>query len=171
MTKTLVVAAIIAAFAQSANAATDWDPGARIGAAFTYLYRATHTAVGPAGASRTFTRESHVVVTGNPPGPVSRLRGRCIGLGTVETATSGYTMTGWCLLRDADGDMIVERFEEALPGDGAPASGEGVVRGGTGKFAGISGRFHYVTRTCVLPPTRTCHGAGRRRGVWRLPLD
>jgi hypothetical protein len=172
MTGVRLAAIVFAAGVQAADAGTAWDGTDRIEARLTYVYTASDRPVLAAGgaAGRSFTRESHVIVTGNPPGPIGHLRGRCTGIGML-TAASGYTLAGWCLLKDAEGDMIVERFEEASPERGAAVAGTGIVRGGTGKFAGISGAFEFVTHRCAAPLHDACHGAGRRVGVWRLPGD
>jgi len=77
-----------------------------------------------------------------------------------ETSAAGGTdYDGYCTWRDADGDLIFETYNGYAPPNGGPVEfGSGLIVGGTGKFAGITGGLAWE------------YGEqGRKRGLYYLP--
>jgi hypothetical protein len=131
----------------------------RIDAQFTWS--AVDLASLPAGETETLRlREAHIVITARQPGIFDRLGGRCLFL--MRAVASDYSASGSCLLADADGDTIFERFEEAS------GKGHAVITGGTGKFAGLTGEYDLDTSARYASVTEGMdQGVGTKTGVWR----
>ena len=163
-----VAAAIVAAATQvDAGAAPHGD--GRIEAAFTYVYTASLAPVGAAGGGEPPLHQGsrRVIVTFPSRTDQPALRGRRTGIGIVGTATYEYTMTGWCLMKDADGDLIVERFEEAWPEGGQRPRARARFAAGPASSPASPGRNDYATRSCVAPSQSaraTARAAGWARG-------
>lgn len=168
----LLVTAIAVPLAPPSRAA---EPGETpIDATFTWTARELSKVIDADGVE-TYVSETFVVLTHRrspkETRPFPDLGGRCIGSGTSDPTTFGYTLSGMCELRDADGDTLFERFEESSAGNGAPGIGSGEITGGTGKFAGVTGRHDYETRFYASPADGVYQGIGHKEGAWRLPAS
>jgi hypothetical protein len=95
-----------------------------------------------------FSLDQVLVLTGK--GILNDLTGRCLGLEQVEDATGGSVFNGFCTYNDADDDKIFMEVELERDSLTDEASGHARVTGGTGKFAGASGRLTQ-TRLLLLP--------------------
>jgi hypothetical protein len=73
--------------------------------------------------------------------------------------SGGSTYQGFCTWRDGDGDLIFETYDGGAPSNGGPVVfGSGLIVGGTGKFAGITGGLAW-----------SYNEKGRKRGLYYLP--
>lgn len=92
---------------------------------------------------------------------------RCIGLGrTFKGVTEN---SGNCVHTDLDGDTIFDSWQdEGTVSTGA--RGVGNLIGGTGKYAGIQGTFHYKRIGLTPVAEGTFQGyTVRFTGNWKLP--
>jgi hypothetical protein len=70
-----------------------------------------------------------------------QMTGRCASHEVVTNSTGDSVTNGYCEYIDKDKDKIFERVVDVVRSGGAfvEGRGKGVITGGTGKFAGISG--------------------------------
>ena len=102
--------------------------------------------------------QAHLVLTSNVGGPIDKLAGSCL----LEGLSHGqdWKATGACAFADADGDQLFEAIEET--GD----KGKGVLTGGSGKFAGITGEHDYTTTWYASIRSGENQGVGVKKGHW-----
>lgn len=97
-------------------------------------------------------------------GMFHRLGVRCIGL--HESGSPQAVSRGACTETDADGDQIFSTYESRIA-NGKPA-GAHVFVGGTGKYAGMTGRADYS-----FVPIKSSDGtvmfSVAHRASWKLP--
>ncbi|MGR3465033.1 hypothetical protein [Limimaricola sp.] len=75
--------------------------------------------------------------TTDPDSPFASLTGPCFGAALVEAGT--VSGSGYCHYSDADGDMALMEWTVTGMGEEGRITGDWMVRGGTGKWAGASG--------------------------------
>jgi hypothetical protein len=154
--KTIPLAVLALAFALPALAEDAKPMEGDIDVDFSWSSVALSSIPGAGGGS-VVVSEAHLVLTGKAP--FDKLAGRCL-FTDVQAGESGKS-TGACALADADGDMLFE--DVTLEGDG----GRGVLTGGTGKFAGMTGE-HAVTLTWFSSIREgENQGVGTKTGHWK----
>jgi hypothetical protein len=76
------------------------------------------------------------------------------------TLAGGWSYEAFCTWRDGNGDLIFETYNGGTPPNGGPVTfGSGLIKGGTGKFAGITGGFGWSNDG----------SKGHKRGLYYLP--
>jgi hypothetical protein len=113
------------------------------------------------GGKWTYIFDSRLIATNDAgAGLFNNMSGHCIGSGM------GGSITGYCLLADADGDKFVEIINRAA---GAP-KGTGTLTGGTGKYKGIEGSLEFQEGG---PLADTAPGqsnlVGKKKGSYKIP--
>jgi len=88
--------------------------------------------------------DAHVVHLNDAgSGFLHRMSGRCIGAGGNINDEGGTKNVGQCILTDSDGDRVNVQIENGRERRGVTTTGTGTIVGGTGKYAGIQGRYDY----------------------------
>ena len=143
-----------------------------IDASFTWTVRDLST-MAIADGREAYVSESFLVLTQKvspkEPSVFPNLGGRCMSYGAGDPMTSAYQLSGWCELKDIDGNSLFEKFEESSAGNGAPGIGKGMITGGTGKFVGVTGQHDLEDHYYASPTDGVFQGIGSKKGVWQLP--
>jgi hypothetical protein len=111
---------------------------------------------GPGGTS-VVVSEAHLVLTGKAP--LDKLAGRCL-FKDVQAGESGKSL-GACAFADSDGDML---FEDVTIEGG---TGRGILTGGTGKLAGITGELAITLTWFSSIRAGENQGVGTKTGHWK----
>ena len=94
--------------------------------------------------------------------------GRCLGTWQIDEPAATFEQHVRCTYTDADGDRIFEQADfEKQPLDG-PTVGTGQWTGGTGKYAGISGRFEIRARDLRSAREGLVQYVGTKQGHYKL---
>ena len=103
----------------------------------------TAIAVAMANDQTVYALDQQIVVTARSGGQdlMHQMTGHCVSHEVVTNSTGDSVTNGYCEYIDKDKDKIFERVVDVVRSGGAfvEGKGKGMITGGTGKFAGISG--------------------------------
>ena len=113
-------------------------------------FRIPFTGINPApakpmmiGANRTTSAGISIMTAVNQTGGklLHNMAGRCTSAPILDNDAKTVENQGYCDYVDADGDHVFERWQYPTQPQGASLRGTGEWIGGTGKFAGLSGKM------------------------------
>ena len=113
--------------------------------ATTTYFHDSYDAVETAPKSYMWTYDDYGIVTNDSgSGFMHHMVIHCKGTGANTNNAGGKHNVDHCVLVDSDGDRIVTATENTDSRSGEPSKGEATFLSGTGKYAGISGKFEYT---------------------------
>lgn len=145
----------------TAMAAADMPKQGTFDFNFCFVTDIDHIALSDDAGLGSFTNVA--AMHGNPPGSPFDLQGaRCFGY--YSDVEGQYTESGYCEIKDADGDRWIMKFVSNPDG-----SGNWTVAGGVGKYAGMSASGKYrplgMVPSAVAGKESRCN---RNTGTYKL---
>jgi hypothetical protein len=113
-------------------------------------FRITYTAVDPSpakpvsiGDNRTVGVNTFIMTAVNQAGSglLHNMTGRCTNITTADAGAKTFESHGYCDYVDAAGDHVFEKYDYPVQPVSATSHADGEWIGGTGKFAGLGGKF------------------------------
>lgn len=142
--------------------------------ATTTYFHDSYDAVETAPKSYMWTYDDYGIVTNaSGSGFMHNMVIHCKGTGANTNNAGGNHNVDQCVLVDADGDRIETATENTHSRSGEPPKGEATFLSGSGKYAGISGKFEYVINslprfTKELPSQGNLLFISREKGSYKI---
>ncbi|WP_147027706.1 hypothetical protein [Methylobacterium oxalidis] len=121
-------------------------------------------------ANRTFATGHAVMTAINQEGRglLHNVAGRCTAAVTIDNAAKTIGYNGFCDYVDKDGDHVFERYEYPTQPQAPIFKGNAEWTGGTGKYAGISGRMDLRTSRLPAPVEGVSQTSGEKIGSYSI---
>jgi hypothetical protein len=137
----------------------------------------TYTAVNPSpakpipiSATKDIVMNNLIMTASNDAGSglLHALAGRCALMVTIDKAAKTLDYKGNCTYTDRSGDMIFEEVSTTAPQPMSPVVAfKGTWKGGTGKYAGLTGDID-IRGEGVLATDTLTQAIGRKTGSYKI---
>jgi hypothetical protein len=140
-------------------------------------FRITYTAVNPSpakpvaiSATKDILMNNLIMTASNDAGSglLHGLAGRCAILNTIDKAAKTVEAKGSCTYTDRSGDMVFEDVATTGPQPMGPVVAlKGAWKGGTGKYAGLTGEFDIRSEGIMATESLT-QSMGKKTGTYKI---
>jgi hypothetical protein len=140
-------------------------------------FKITWTAVNPSpakpvaiSATKDILLNNLIMTASNDAGSglLHGLAGRCATMNIIDKAAKTVESKGNCVYTDRSGDMIFEEIATAGPQPMGPVVAvKGTWKGGTGKYAGLTGDFD-IRNEGVLATESLTQSMGKKTGSYKI---
>ncbi|GJE36785.1 hypothetical protein [Methylobacterium persicinum] len=122
------------------------------------------------GPQRSVTVSTSVMTAVNAAGSglLHNMAGRCTGMPAVDAAAKTMESHGYSDYVDADGDHAYEKWDYPVQPLAQASEGTGEWIGGTGKFAGLSGRITIKSQRLNTLADGMVQVVGEKTGTYTL---
>ena len=140
-------------------------------------FRVTFTATVPAPTKPISIGENRMVLVNTAimtavnqggSGLLHNMPGRCMSMTTLDAGAKTFEQHGFCDYVDAENDHVFEQFDFPVQQQVAATRGHGEWIGGTGKFAGVGGKFEIQTTRLNSPTEGATQVIGQKIGSYAV---
>lgn len=140
-------------------------------------FRITYTAVEASptkpvsiGDNRTVGVNTFIMTAVNQAGSglLHNMTGHCTSMTTADAGAKTFESHGYCDYVDAAGDHVFEKYDYPVQQVAATTHADGEWVGGTGKFAGLGGKFEIQGMRLPSPTDGAAQRIGQKVGSYTI---